>query len=832
MSDVTVKQFADVVGIPVDRLIAQLGDAGLSMSKAEETISDDEKNQLLDHLRKSHGKAEPTEPGAPRKITLRRKTQSELRVSGTRGQGKTVSVEVRKKRTYVKRSDILDEENRRLEKEAQEKAQEEAKLKAKEDEAQKKIDDEKAEEDKQRLAVEEEAKKQVEEEEKRKAELDAAKQAAIAKPEGETEKKKRKEQKPEGRGDKHTRYGRKELHVSGDKTGRRSKKKKKSRRVSVQGTTEHGFERPTAPVMREVAIPESISVADLAQKMSVKAAEVIKVMMGMGSMVTINQVLDQETSVIVVEEFGHKYTLVKDDAIEDVLIQEDEDVDVEEIARAPVVTIMGHVDHGKTSLLDYIRKSKVADAEAGGITQHIGAYHVDTDKGMISFLDTPGHAAFTAMRARGAKATDIIILVVAADDGVMPQTQEAIKHARAAEVPMIIAVNKMDKPEAQPDKVKQELVAEEVVPEDWGGDTMFVHVSAHTGEGVDELLDAILLQAEVLELKAPVDCPARGVVVESRLDKGRGPVATILVQRGTLKKGDMLIAGKVYGRIRAMLDENGKPIESAGPSIPVEILGLSSTPEAGDEASVVSDERKAREVAQFREDKQRDVRFARQQASKLENMFSMMENGEVNTLNLVIKADVQGSAEALNQSLNNLSTDEVKVNIVSSGVGGINESDVNLAAASNAVIFGFNVRADVTAKRLIEEENLDLHYYSVIYDVIDEVRKSLVGMLAPAFKEEITGLAEVRDVFRSAKLGAVAGCLVTEGAIKRNNPIRVLRDSVVIYEGELESLRRFKDDVNEVRSGTECGIGVLNYNDVKSGDQIEVFEKVQVTRTL
>lgn len=836
MSDVTVRQFADVVGIPVERLLSQLGAAGLVLSGAEETISDQEKNQLLDHLRKSHGKKESGDTNAPRKITLRRKTQSELKLSGTRGQGKTVSVEVRKKRTYVKRSDILEEENRRRE---EEEALEQEKQKKQEDERKAKEEalrkaEEKVQEEQNRLAAEEQATKLEEqakeaEEKQRLADLEAAKISAQKEAEPKPEKKKRKDLKAE---EKHTRYGRKELHVSGDKAGRRSKKKKRGRSVSIKGAGEHGFERPTAPIIREVNIPESIIVADLAQKMSIKAAEVIKVMMGLGSMVTINQVLDQETAAIVVEEIGHKYKLVKDDAIEDALIQEDEDIDVEEFPRAPVVTIMGHVDHGKTSLLDYIRKSKVVDGEAGGITQHIGAYHVETDKGMISFLDTPGHAAFTAMRARGAKATDIIILVVAADDGVMLQTKEAIQHARAAGVPLIIAVNKIDKPEAQPDRVKQELVAEEVVPEDWGGDTMFVHVSAMTGEGIDNLLDSVLLQSELLELKAPVDCPAKGVVIESRLDKGRGSVATIMVQKGTLNKGDMLLAGKVYGRIRAMLDENSNQVESAGPSIPVEVLGLSGTPDAGDEATVVSDERKAREIAQFRHGKQRDVKLARQQAQKLENMFSMMERGEVSTLNLVIKADVQGSVEALTQSLIKLSNDEVRVNIVSSGVGGINESDVNLASASNALIFGFNVRADVSAKRLIDEEGIDLHYYSVIYDVIDEVKQSLVGMLSPAFKEEITGLAEVRDVFRSAKLGAVAGCLVVEGVIKRNNPIRVLRDSVVIYEGELESLRRFKDDVNDVRSGTECGIGVLNYNDVKTGDQIEVFERVQVERTL
>jgi len=542
-------------------------------------------------------------------------------------------------------------------------------------------------------------------------------------------------------------------------------------------------------------------------------------------------VLDQETAVIVVEEMGHKAKLMKANALEEALTQP-ESVEGETVTRAPAVTIMGHVDHGKTSLLDYIRKAKVAAGEAGGITQHIGAYHVETPHGKITFLDTPGHAAFTAMRARGAKATDIVVLVVAADDGVMPQTREAIQHAKAAGVPLIVAVNKIDKPDANPERVKQELVAEEVVPDDWGGDTQFVNVSAHTGEGVDELLDAITVQAELLELKAVQDGPARGVVIEARLDKGRGPVATVLVQNGTLSKGDVVLAGQEYGRVRALINEHGQQVKEAGPSIPVEVLGLSGTPAAGDEVVAVADERKAREVALFRQGKFREVKLARQQKAKLESMFSQMGEGEVKTLNVVIKADVQGSAEALSESLTKLSTDEVRVNVVSTGVGGINESDVNLAVASEAVIIGFNVRADASAKRLIEDEGVDLHYYSVIYDVLEDITQAMTGMLAPAFKEEIVGLAEVRDVFRSPKLGAIAGCMVVEGVVKRNNPIRVLRDNVVIYEGELESLRRFKDDVQEVRAGTECGIGVKNYNDVKVGDQIEVFEQVKVERSL
>lgn len=821
MSDVTVKQFAEVVGIPVDRLLTQLVEAGIDIKSEDATISDKEKMQLLDHLRQSHGKSDEGATSGPRKITLRRKTQSELRVTGTHGRGKTVNVEVRKKRTYVKRADIVEEERRKKEeeeREAQLKAQEEAMRQAQE-EAQRQ-----AEEVAKRQAEEEEARRLAEEEARKQEEAPAVKTTPEPAVERRPEKKTRRREE-----EKSTRYGREELHVSTDKSGRRKKKSKA--KPSVVPGKQHGFEMPTAPIVREVTIPESITVAELAQKMSIKAAEVIKTMMSLGSMVTINQVLDQETASVLVEEMGHKVKLLKEDALEQELIQVEEST-AEFLPRAPVVTIMGHVDHGKTSLLDYIRRTKVAAGEAGGITQHIGAYHVETDRGMISFLDTPGHAAFTAMRARGAKSTDIVILVVAADDGVMPQTKEAVQHARAAEVPIIVAINKIDKPEANPDRVKQELVAEEVVPEDWGGDTMFVNVSAHTGEGVDDLLEGILLVAEVMELKAPIDAPAKGVVIESRLDKGRGVVATIMVQSGTLKKGDILLTGKEYGRVRAMLNENGQQVNEAGPSIPVEVLGLSGTPNAGDDAIVVADEKKAREVALFRQGKYREVKLAKQQKAKLENMFNQMETGEINTLNLIVKADVQGSVEALVDSLQKLSTSEVQVRIVASGVGGISETDANLAVASGAVMIGFNVRADASAKRVIEEEGIDLHYYSVIYDVIDEVKKALSGMLEPEYREEIIGLAEVRDVFRSPKIGAIAGCLVVEGVVKRNNPIRVLRDNVVIYEGELESLRRFKDDVNEVRAGTECGIGVRNYNDVKVGDQIEVYERVAVARHL
>ena len=896
MPGVSVKQLASVLGVPVDRLLTQLTKAGLPMTNADETVSDDQKAQLLSFLRDSHGTSKTA--STPSKITLKRKSVSELRQPATTGRGtksRTVSVEVRKKRTYVKRSVAIAEENERLKAEKEEK---EKLIKAKED-LKKKLDSEKqkvlkadaeaAEAEKAKKA-EEEASKAAQEavaeepavEAEKKPESDKTKTAAQTetsdskKPkkskgkEFEDESKNKKGKKRSGKalaremldveesvaefeeefvaeedagaaddfvsteggkdkaGAKETKYGRKELHVDSSKLGRRKKPKGKS---AVVSKPVHGFEMPTAPIIHEVSIPETITVAELAQKMSVKAAELIKVLMKLGSMATINQVLDQDTAAIVVEEMGHKVVLLNKNAVEQDLVSEDE-AEGEKVTRAPAVTIMGHVDHGKTSLLDHIRESKVADGEAGGITQHIGAYRVSTDKGTITFLDTPGHAAFTAMRARGAKATDIVILVVAADDGVMPQTKEAIQHAKAAEVPIIVAINKIDKEEAQPDRVKQELVAEEVVPEDWGGDTQFMEVSAKTGQGINELLDAILLQSEMLELSAVKDAPARGVVIESRLDKGRGSVATILVQSGTLRKGDVVLAGQEYGRVRALLDEYGHSLEEAGPSTPVEVLGLSGAPSAGDEVLGVADERKAREVALFRQGKFRDVKLAKQQEAKLENMFSQMEEGKVNTLNLVVKADVQGSAEALNEALEKLSTDEVKVKIVASGVGGINESDVNLAMASNAVMIGFNVRADAVAKRTIEEEGIDLHYYSVIYDVIDEVKNALSGMLAPEFKEEIIGLAEVRDVFKSPKMGAVAGCMVIDGVVKRNNPIRVLRDNVVIYEGELESLRRFKDDVQEVASGKECGIAVKNYNDVKTGDQIEVYEKVKVARTL
>ncbi|HET7587856.1 MAG TPA: translation initiation factor IF-2, partial [Gammaproteobacteria bacterium] len=849
MAEVTIKQFAEALGVNVDRLLSQLGEAGLGdIADPGATIDDDQKMQLLTHLRQSHGArpeaADKENGSSPRKITLKRRSVSELKLSGAQGRAKTVSVEVRKKRTYVKRSAMLEDEAQRKAAEAEERAREvaereeaEAAARAKveaEERARQEAETRKREEDERAQREREEAEareREAQAREQREAEAERARAEAEAK--REAEKDERVQKRSSGtplsenaaRAARATKYGRKELHVSQDKSGRRKKKPKRRTAGAVSVESKHGFEKPVAPQVREVAIPETITVGDLAQRMAVKATEVIKVMMGMGAMATINQVIDQDTATLVVEEMGHKAKPLKENALEDELMQAGE-AEGDAQARPPVVTVMGHVDHGKTSLLDYIRRTKVASGEAGGITQHIGAYHVETDKGIVTFLDTPGHAAFTAMRARGAESTDIVVLVVAADDGVMPQTVEAVQHARAAGVPLVVAVNKMDREDADADRIKTELSKHEVIPEDWGGENIFVPVSAKTGQGIDDLLDSILLQAEVLELTAVAEGPAAGVVIESSLEKGRGSVATVLVQRGTLKAGDILLAGREYGRVRAMFDENGDAIEAAGPSMPAVVLGLSGTPSAGDDVLVVADERKAREVALYRQGKFRDVKLARQQSAKLEDMFSQMEAGDVQTLNVLVKADVQGSVEALNDSLTGLSTDEVKVNVVSSGVGGITESDANLAVASNAVVIGFNVRADASARKLIADNGVDLRYYSVIYNVIDDVKQALSGMLSPELREQIVGLAEVRDVFRSPKLGAIAGCLVTEGVVKRSNPIRVLRDNVVIYEGELESLRRFKDDVNEVRSGTECGIGVKDYNDVKVGDQIEVYERV------
>ena len=840
MADVTVTQFAEVLKVPVEKLISQLDEAGIKVSGSDDTISEDAKLELLSHLRRAHGQDDtPATAAAPRRITLKRKSQSELRLSGSQGRSRTVNVEVRRKRTYIKR-DVLEkqaqaeqEELDRVRREEEERlaaaAREQERIKSEKEEEIKRKEAELEKEKKAQETAEEEARQLAE-----KAAAEAAEEKArIEKAEADARARRTKDKgKPKGARSE-TRYGRKELHVAGDKSGRRKRKTPTRRRpISVGGDSKHGFERPTAPVIHEVEIPESISVADLAQRMAIKGNEVVKVLFNMGAMVTINQVIDQDTATLVVEELGHVAKQVDSTEMDEKLLADEEQQTGEQVARSPVVTIMGHVDHGKTSLLDYIRRTKVADHEAGGITQHIGAYSVETDKGKVTFLDTPGHAAFTAMRARGAQATDIVVLVVAADDGVMPQTIEAIQHSKAAGVPLVVAINKIDRENSDPERVKNELSQHEVIPEEWGGEQIFVNVSALTGEGIDALLDAILLQAEVMDLTAIEDGPAHGLVIESSLEKGRGAVATLLVQSGTLRQGDMIIAGEEYGRIRNMFDEAGASIADAGPSSPAVVLGLSKTPNAGDDFLVVKNERKAREVAEFRQSKTREAKLAQQQASKLEDMFSKMKEGEASTVPVIIKSDVHGSAEALRDALTKLSTDEVKVNVLSSSVGGITETDANLAAASKAVIIGFNVRADAAARNAIKESGVDVRYYSIIYEAIDDVRKALTGLLAPEIREQIVGLAEVKEVFRSPKFGDVAGCIVSEGYVKRSNPIRVLRDNVVIYEGELESLRRFKDDVNEVRSGTECGIGVKNYSDVKIGDQIECFERVEVARTL
>lgn len=842
MSQVTVSQLAEVLGVSVDKLIAQMSKANIDLKTGDAAVSNDDKKKLLAHLRSAHGKSE-SDATAPRKVTLKRKSVSELRIqgSGPRASTKTVNVEFRKSRTYVKRDalqEVQDPEREKVQKalkEAQERREAEEKLQL---EAEEKIRLES--EEAARKEAEELAKKQREEQSQREAEEQALAATAKAKVE-EAERIKEEERLRKIAEDQHkrkkerakpaTRYGRKELHVADGAAGRRRKPARRAVSSSSR-PTEHGFSKPTAPVMRDVSIPETIGVAELAKMMAVKAGEVIKVLMNMGMMVTINQTLDQDTAILVAEELGHSAQPAEDKGIEQELISQDEMKSDEGVTRAPVVTVMGHVDHGKTSLLDYIKATKVADDEAGGITQHIGAYRVKTKGGTITFLDTPGHAAFTAMRSRGAKATDIVVLVVAADDGVMPQTKEAIQHARAAGVPIIVAINKIDIPDSDIERVKSELSQEEVISEEWGGEELFVQVSAKTGEGIEQLLEGILLQAELLELKADPERRAQGLIIESSLDRGRGPVATILVQNGTLRRGEMVLAGQEFGRVRAMFDESGETIESAGPSTPVEILGLSGVPLAGDEMLVVANERKAREAAGQRQDKQRENRLALQQAANLQNLFENMGKGEQISVNLLIRADVQGSVEALKDSLVNLSNDDVKVNIVASGVGAITESDASLAQASGAIIIGFNVRADASARKAIQENELDLHYYSIIYEAIDEVKAAITGMLGTETRETIVGLAEVRDVFRSSKLGAIAGCLVVEGHVKRANPIRVLRDNVVIYEGELESLRRFKDIVSEVTAGTECGIGVKMYNDVKPGDEIECFERTEVARTL
>ena len=883
MAQVTVQQLAEVVGASVDRLLMQMKEAGLPHSAAGEAVSDVDKQTLLAFLKRSHGESE----AAPRRITLKRKTISTLRTSSSQGR-KTVNVEVRKKRTYVKRdpnelaAEAAGQELEELqpqepvaaaaEADAAPHAPEEQVVAQEPVVAEAPVEHEFVEEDLSSVDPEILRQRAAERRKLKEAEEAAARQAALAARKEEEDRRKEEPAARAGDSAKDDVKRPKRLHEARtpaqedeqrrkqrgklDRTTPLARGKKRAHNLSLSDLeaaesglarrrggrkkikashaehSRHGFEMPTERKVHEVQLADMISVGSLAQQMSVKAGEVIKELMKLGVMANINQLIDRDTAILVVEELGHIPKLVSADVLEEKL---EETLSLQEgtqEARAPVVTVMGHVDHGKTSLLDYIRKSRVASGEAGGITQHIGAYHVETDHGMISFLDTPGHAAFTAMRARGARSTDIVILVVAADDGVMPQTIEAVQHARAAGVPLIVAVNKMDKEGADPERVKNELAAQEVIPEAWGGDTQFINVSALTGDGVSELLDAVLLQAEVLELTAARDVPAQGIVIESRLDKGRGPVASLLIQSGTLRRGDVVLAGTQFGRVRAMLDENGQPIEQAGPSIPVEILGLNGTPDAGDQFAVVESEKRAREIADSRHTKIRDSKLQRQQASKLDNMFESMTAGERKTLNVVLKADVRGSLEAIQSALMELGNDEVQVNIVVGGVGGITETDVNLAVTSGAVIFGFNVRADGAARKLVENEGVDLRYYNIIYNLIDDVKAALTGMLAPELREEILGIAEVRDVFSSPKYGQIAGCMVIEGTVYRSKPIRVLRDSVVIYQGELESLRRFKDDASEVRNGMECGIGVKNYTDVKVGDQIEVFEVKEIARSL
>ena len=826
MSDTTVKQLATLVGITTEQLLSQMAGAGIDKSSSDDVVTDNEKQKLLAHIRSGQARVS----AEPAKVTLRRKSTSTIKA----GAG-AVNVEVRKKRTYVHRDLTAEAEKQR------------------------EIDEVKSREVE---GVNEHADPQV-------GELENTTEASSSTSEinpaakeiiGEVVDPVILEPPPPPKEDDGRRH-KKEPHIRRDRPSeddepRRSSKPagkrddKRGKIVSVEDErgpklrgkrkpgkaaeelSSHKFEKPAAPIIREVKISGPVTVAELASQMAVKSGELIKILMKMGVMATINQVLDEDTAVLVVEEMGHKIEVVADDALEQSVLDDYQELKGERVPRAPVVTVMGHVDHGKTSLLDRIRKSRVAAGEAGGITQHIGAYHVNTDNGMITFIDTPGHAAFTSMRARGAQVTDIVILVVAADDGVMPQTEEAVQHARAAGVPMVVAVNKVDKEEADPDRVKTELASREVIPEDWGGDVQFIPVSAHTGQGIDELLEAVLLQAELLELMAVPEGFARGIVIESRLDRGRGPVATMLVQNGLLKVGDAILAGEQVGKVRALVDENGKQIKQAGPSIPVEILGLSGTPDAGDELIVLENERKAREVAEFRSERTRDAEHKRQHAQKLDQMFANMEAGEVSNLNIVLKTDVRGTLEALSAALLKLATDEVRVHIVVQGVGGITESDATLASSAGAIVLGFNVRADAGARQVIERDGIELRYYSVIYDIVDDVKAAMSGLLAPELREEIVGIAEVRDVFNSPKFGQIAGCMVVEGIIYRNKKIRVLRDNVVIYEGELESLRRFKDDVNEVRNGTECGIGVKNYTDVKSGDKIEVFDVREVARKI
>ncbi len=882
MAQTTVAQFAAELGLPTALLLEQLKSAGVVKSALEDKLEEADKTALLEYLRKEHGAAQ-----APKsKITLTRKSSSEIKKTDSMGKARTIQVEVRKKRvlersetevelaapivepvvevapepvqetpveepvvieaievvteaapvveavpevksTTLRKQVLTPEQVAMREQEAKRHATL-AQMQAEDVRKKQELLQRRADEEAKKLAEAEAAKAKAAKLSEGTLHKPVAKEGAAAKPAVKDAKKGKNNNKDWTDAENKKRGLKTRGDTSINQGWRSPKGKHKSHRDDDQ---EHAFNAPTDPIVHEVLVPETITVSELAHKMSIKAAEVIKVLMGMGMMVTINQVLDQETAIILVEEMGHTAQAAAANDPE-TFLEEAEHAEAILETRPPVVTVMGHVDHGKTSLLDYIRRSRVASGEAGGITQHIGAYHVETPRGMVTFLDTPGHEAFTAMRARGAKATDVVILVVSADDGVMPQTIEAIHHAKAAGVPLVVAINKIDKPDAAPERVKMELVAQEVVPEDFGGDTMFREVSAKTGKGIDELLEAVLLQAEILELKAPRNTPAKGLVIEGRLDKGRGSVSTVLVQSGILRRGDMILAGTTFGRVRAMLDESGNDIKEAGPSIPVEILGLADVPSAGEEVIVLNDERKAREIANFRAGKFRDVKLAKQQAAKLENMFNQMEDGEVQTLNLIIKSDVQGSYEALATSLQKLSTAEVKVNIIHTGVGAISESDVNLASASNAVLIGFSVRADAGSRKLIDNLGVDVRYYNIIYEAVDEVKAALGGMLKPEQRESMIGTVEIREVFRISKVGAIAGCYVQDGMIKRNSKVRVLRNNVIVHTGELDSLKRFKDDVKEVKNNFECGLSLKNYNDIEVGDILEVYEMIEVARTL
>jgi translation initiation factor IF-2 len=864
MTQTKVEQFANELGLLPAALLEQLKAAGVSKQLAKDSLTEEDKAQLLDYLRKVHGTK-----GEKSKITLTRRQTSEIRKSDSTGKAHTIQVEVRKKRIFVKRevpenTEIKEDSNNTTSPPPPAPPASKQTPVASVDAAQQALRQEEAKKQAELIARQTAEVKEKKQRNKKSATTDIKEteptpneatqsitaekgvsrptptegtlHKPIVKPEDKAAKaeKKKKQTKQviwkDGNAGKRGHKGRNDL--SGGKGWRTRRDRHVKTHSGEEDQATHAFSAPTEPVVHEVMVPETISVGSLAQRMTVKAAEVIKTLMKMGSMVTINQMLDQETAMIVVEEMGHIAKYAALDSPEAFLSDNEEDSteDLKIEPRAPVVTVMGHVDHGKTSLLDYVRRTRVASGETGGITQHIGAYHVETEKGMITFLDTPGHEAFTAMRARGSKVTDLVVLVVAADDGVMPQTIEAIHHAKAAKVPMIVAINKIDKPEANSERIRQELIAQEVLPEEYGGDTMFIEVSAKTGQGIDALLDSMLLQAEVLELKAAIDGPAKGIVIESRIDKGRGPVATILIQAGTLKRGDNLLAGAVFGRIRAMLNENGKPVEEAGPSIPVEIQGLSEVPKAGEVVMTLADERKAREIALFRQGKFREVKLAKLQAAKLENVFE--QKGEVKILALIIKSDVQGSFEALTHALEKLSTDEVRVNIIHSGVGAITESDVNLALASKAVVIGFNSRADAIARKLIGSTGVDVRYYSIIYEAVDEIKTALSGMMAPDRKESVVGLVEVREVFRISKIGVVAGCYVLEGSIKRGSMVRLKRNDELIHTGELDSLKRFKDDVKEVRSSFECGLSLKNFNDIQVGDQLEAYEIIEIARSL